>query len=38
MSASAARNLPALLLELREEGFSGTVRVAGHPGWHDSTA
>ncbi|MEW2120737.1 hypothetical protein AB0945_37440 [Streptomyces sp. NPDC005474] len=32
MSASAARNLPALLLELREEGFSGTVRVAGTPG------
>lgn len=32
MKASAARNLPALLLELREEGFSGTVRVAGTPG------
>ncbi|MDX2542098.1 hypothetical protein ACOT81_31935 [Streptomyces sp. WI04-05B] len=32
MRASAARNLPALLLGLREEGFSGTVRVAGTPG------
>ncbi|WP_330287890.1 hypothetical protein [Streptomyces sp. NBC_00576] len=32
MKASAARNLPALLLELREEEFSGTVRVAGTPG------
>ncbi len=32
MNASAARNLPALLLGLREEGFSGTVRVAGSPG------
>ncbi|NEA63627.1 hypothetical protein [Streptomyces sp. SID12488] len=32
MNASAARNLPALLLGLREEGFSGTVRVAGTPG------
>ncbi|WP_105975394.1 hypothetical protein [Streptomyces geranii] len=32
MKASVARNLPALLLELREEGFSGTVRVSGTPG------
>ncbi|MDX3456661.1 hypothetical protein PV396_32725 [Streptomyces sp. ME02-8801-2C] len=32
MRASAARNLPALLLELREERFSGTVRVEGTPG------
>jgi len=32
MNASAARNLPALLLGLREEEFSGTVRVTGTPG------
>ncbi|MPY61215.1 hypothetical protein [Streptomyces spongiae] len=32
MTAPEARNVPALLLGLREEGFSGTVRVSGHPG------
>ncbi|MDW4907593.1 hypothetical protein RB628_20145 [Streptomyces sp. ADMS] len=32
MRASAARNVPALLLGLREEQFSGTLRVAGTPG------
>jgi hypothetical protein len=32
MRAPAARNLPALLHLLRDEGFSGTVRVSGHPG------
>ncbi|MDH6629198.1 hypothetical protein M2271_007034 [Streptomyces sp. LBL] len=32
MKAPSARNVPALLLGLREEGFSGTVRVSGHPG------
>ncbi|MEV6586780.1 hypothetical protein [Streptomyces acidicola] len=32
MTAHAARNVPALLLGLRDEGFSGTVRVSGHPG------
>ncbi|MGW2524104.1 hypothetical protein ACWC09_45475 [Streptomyces sp. NPDC001617] len=32
MRAPAARNLPALLQLLRDEGFSGTVRVSGHPG------
>ncbi|MFC8196675.1 hypothetical protein ACFUTV_14900 [Streptomyces sp. NPDC057298] len=32
MTAAAARNLPALLQGLREEGYSGTVRVSGSPG------
>lgn len=32
MNAPTARNVPALLLGLREERFSGTVRVSGHPG------
>lgn len=32
MKAPTARNVPALLLGLRDEGFSGTVRVSGHPG------
>ncbi|MFJ2257997.1 DUF4388 domain-containing protein [Streptomyces sp. NPDC087844] len=32
MTATEARNLPALLQGLREEGHSGTVRVSGSPG------
>ncbi|ANS67832.1 hypothetical protein SLINC_5608 [Streptomyces lincolnensis] len=32
MTAPTARNVPALLQRLREESFSGTVRVFGHPG------
>mgnify|MGYP006951078854 CR=1 FL=1 len=32
MKAPTARNLPALLQALRDEGFSGTVRVSGQPG------
>ncbi|MGI5457879.1 hypothetical protein ACQEWB_32830 [Streptomyces sp. CA-249302] len=32
MTAPAARNVPALLQRLREQEFSGTVRVSGHPG------
>lgn len=32
MKAPAARNVPALLQALREEEFTGTVRVSGSPG------
>ncbi|MFE3853312.1 hypothetical protein ACFXPN_19525 [Streptomyces griseorubiginosus] len=32
MRAPAARNVPALLQTLREEEFTGTVRVSGSPG------
>ncbi|GLP72180.1 hypothetical protein TUSST3_87980 [Streptomyces sp. TUS-ST3] len=32
MSAPTARNVPALLQTLREQGFTGTVRVSGTPG------
>ena len=32
MSAATARNVPALLQALREEEFTGTVRVSGSPG------
>ncbi|MFS8198687.1 DUF4388 domain-containing protein [Streptomyces sp. CWNU-52B] len=32
MTTAAARNLPALLQGLHEEGHSGTVRVSGSPG------
>lgn len=32
MSAPPARNVPALLQALREDAFTGTVRVAGTPG------
>ncbi|MEU6351649.1 hypothetical protein ABZ896_20275 [Streptomyces sp. NPDC047072] len=32
MTPSAVRNVPALLQQLRDERFSGTVRVSGHPG------
>ncbi|GAA2631276.1 hypothetical protein [Streptomyces vastus] len=32
MTALTPRNVPALLLRLREESFSGTVRVSGLPG------
>ena len=32
MTAAPARNLPALLQGLHDEGFSGTVRVSGSPG------
>ncbi|MEU5045773.1 hypothetical protein [Streptomyces griseorubiginosus] len=32
MTAPAARNVPALLQALRDEEFTGTVRVAGSPG------
>jgi hypothetical protein len=32
MTAPVARNVPALLLALREQGFSGTVRLSGSPG------
>jgi len=32
VTAPPARNVPALLLRLRGEGFSGTVRVSGLPG------
>lgn len=32
MTPSMVRNVPALLQQLRDERFSGTVRVSGHPG------
>ncbi|MEW2565482.1 DUF4388 domain-containing protein [Streptomyces sp. NPDC047070] len=32
MTTAEARNLPALLQGLHEEGYSGTVRVSGSPG------
>jgi len=32
MTTAVARNLPALLQGLHEEGYSGTVRVSGSPG------
>ncbi|MFF3483473.1 hypothetical protein ACFYXC_09330 [Streptomyces sp. NPDC002701] len=32
MTAADARNLPALLRSLHDEGYSGTVRVSGSPG------